>query len=182
LVTTCGDDTWLIDSPIESWVNGWVKLNAGQEVPMRVLNTPEMLKRLSEGIKSKTLHPVDRAGLLTDAYALVKAGHMSPEALIQLAAAYVDEDSYVVWQGLSEVLNGLDTIMSDDEKMSVNCRKSALLSGSISNRMLPGSVASTQIMLPLSKLLEIFIIANSIFLTLVRPEHFERDDHFLVQS
>jgi puromycin-sensitive aminopeptidase len=98
----------------------WVKLNAGQQVPMRVQLTPEMIKHLSAGIKSKTLPPCDRAGVLTDSYALVKAGRMSPESLMLLLSSYKNEDSYIVWQGLSDVLGGLETVMSDDEKMSAN--------------------------------------------------------------
>ena len=100
--------------------DSWIKLNAGQEVPMRVLNTPEMIRRLSVAIKSKTLPPCDRAGLLSDGYALVKAGHMSPETLLTLVAAYETEDSYIVWEGLASVLGGLDTVLSDDETIAAN--------------------------------------------------------------
>ena len=101
---------------------GWVKLNAGQEVPMRVLCTPTMLARLGEGIKSKSLSPCDRAGLLTDAYALVKAGRMQPETLIKLLANYVAEDEYIVWQGIAGILVGLDTLTSDDADMNANLK------------------------------------------------------------
>lgn len=103
----------------------WVKLNAGQEVPMRVLPGPEMLKRLSAGIANKTLGPIDRAGLLNDSYALVKAGHMKPEALIELLANYKDEDNYIVWESLASVLGGLETVLSDDEEMCNCLRKFA---------------------------------------------------------
>jgi puromycin-sensitive aminopeptidase len=102
--------------------NGWVKLNADQQVPMRVLPGPEMLKRLSAGIQEKTLGPVDRAGLLNDAYALVKAGHLAPESLIELLVNYKREDDYVVWLALSQVLGGLDAVLSDDAGMSSNFR------------------------------------------------------------
>jgi len=116
-MTLMREKTATITIPLAS-AGGWVKLNAGQEVPLRVLNSPEMLRRLAEGIKSKTLPPCDRAALLTDSYAFVKAGRMEPEALIKLIASYENEDSYIVWQGLAEVLGGLDTVMSDDEVMS----------------------------------------------------------------
>jgi len=105
--------------------DGWVKLNAGQEVPMRVQATPTMLERLAKGIVSKTLPPCDRAGLLSDAYALVKAGSMKPEDLIKLVANYKTEESYIVWQSLADVITGLDSVMSDDEKMSTNFEKFA---------------------------------------------------------
>lgn len=104
---------------------GWVKLNAGQEVPMRVLPTEEMLKRCELGIKSNAMHPSDRAGILTDAYALVKAGKMLPESLIKFLCAYKEETDYIVWEGIAGVLNGLDSILSDDEKMAAKFQEFA---------------------------------------------------------
>mmetsp|Transcript_42218 Transcript_42218/g.88662 ORF Transcript_42218/g.88662 Transcript_42218/m.88662 type:complete len:973 (-) Transcript_42218:176-3094(-) len=105
--------------------NGWVKLNAGQEVPMRVKLTTEMINRLGGGIKFQTLPAADRAALLTDSYALVKAGKMKPEPLLKLLSNYVNEDSYIVWCGISDILGGLDTVMSDDPAMSKNFKSLA---------------------------------------------------------
>jgi puromycin-sensitive aminopeptidase len=104
---------------------GWVKLNADQQVPMRVQPGQGMLERLSSGIREKTLGPIDRAGLLNDSYALVKSGHMSPEALIKLLVNYKEEDNYIVWEALSQVLGGLDAVLSDNEGMSLNLKKFA---------------------------------------------------------
>ena len=118
-MTFMREKTATITIPLSS-KDGWVKLNAGQEVPMRVLPTPAMVDRLGEGIRNKKLSPCDRAGLLTDAYALVKAGHMQPETLIRLLSNYLEEDEYIVWQGIGDVLSGLDTITSDDEEMNAN--------------------------------------------------------------
>lgn len=98
--------------------DGWVKLNAGQDVPLRVKMTPKMIERLSAGIRDKVLSPSDRAGILNDALALVKAGEMGPEALLKLLSSYATEDNYVVWEGIAAILGQLDTIMSDDEEMS----------------------------------------------------------------
>jgi puromycin-sensitive aminopeptidase len=117
-MTLMREKTATVTIPITK--GGWVKLNAGQEVPMRVLPSEEMLKRMAIAIQTKAMGPIDRAGLLNDAYALVKAGHMSPESLIQLMGNYKDEDAYIVWQGLSSVLHGLDSIVSDDEAMSAS--------------------------------------------------------------
>ena len=113
-----------VEVPLSS-PNGWVKLNAGQEVPMRVLPTSTMIERLSEGIQNKTLPICDRAALVTDGYALVKSGHMKPEDLIKLLSSYTNEDAYIVWQGLGDVLSGLDTITQDDEAMNANFKKFA---------------------------------------------------------
>jgi puromycin-sensitive aminopeptidase len=96
----------------------WVKLNAGQEVPMRVLPTEEMLRRLALGIQDKSLGEIDRASLLSDAYALVKAKHMRPESLIRLLGNYKNEDSYIVWESLASVLCGLKAILSEDANIS----------------------------------------------------------------
>ena len=94
----------------------WVKLNAGQEVPMRVQYTEEMLTRLSSAVTKKELAAADRVGLIMDAYALVKAGQkMTPEALIKVLAAYKQEDDCVVWQGLADALGGLESVLSEDE-------------------------------------------------------------------
>lgn len=35
----------------------WVKINAGQHTLMRVLYTPEMMKRLERGVRDRTLMP-----------------------------------------------------------------------------------------------------------------------------
>ena len=101
----------------------WVKLNAGQDVPMRVKLTPTMIERLGVGIKSKTLPAADRAALLTDSYALVKANKMEPENLIKLLSNYTDEDDYIVWSGIADILGGLDSITSDDAAMSKNFKE-----------------------------------------------------------
>merc|ERR1719469_1264058 len=108
------EKTVTIEVPLAN-EEGWVKLNAGQEVPMRVINTTAMIQRLATGIKSKALPICDRAGLITDAYALVKAGHMPPEDLIRLLANYTEEEEYIVWQGLSDVLRGLKSIINAND-------------------------------------------------------------------
>jgi len=115
------EKTATVTIPIESKTD-WVKLNAGQEVPMRVHYSDEMLTRLSKAIESKELSsPADRVGLVTDAYALVKANKiLSPESLMKLLVGYKDEDDCVVWQGLSSALLGLSSVLSADEKINTN--------------------------------------------------------------
>jgi len=112
------EKTATITIPIKS-KSDWVKLNAGQEVPMRVHYSEEMLTRLSKAVATKELSsPSDRVGLVLDAYALVKANQiLSPGSLIKLLAGYKDESDYVVWQGISSALSGLDSVLSADEKI-----------------------------------------------------------------
>jgi len=123
-ITLMREKTVTIEIPLSS-PRGWVKLNAGQEVLMRVNNTPTMIERLADGIKSKSLPTCDRAGLVVDAYALVKAGHMKPESLIQLLSNYTNEDDYIVWNGLSDVLLGLRKLTENDNEMNANFKKLA---------------------------------------------------------
>jgi len=116
-ITFLREDTATIVIPLNG-PEGWVKLNAGQDVPMRVSYTSCMLKRMAIGIKTRTLGVSDRAGLLGDAYALVKAGGMKPEDLIILLSHYSGETDAVVWGAISGVLSGLTMIMSDDQVMN----------------------------------------------------------------
>lgn len=89
----------------------WVKLNAGQHVPMRVAY--DDVGGLAKAVASGALGPEDRAGLLLDGYALAKAGHprMTPAALVTLVGAYRDEDHATVWEALETVLVGLDKLL-----------------------------------------------------------------------
>jgi puromycin-sensitive aminopeptidase len=123
-VTFMREKTATVTIPLSS-KDGWVKLNAGQDVPMRVKLTSEMIERLGAGIRLKTLPASDRAALLTDSYALVKAGQVKPESLIKLLSNYSDEDSYIVWSGIAEILGGLDSVLGDDEAMSASFKQFA---------------------------------------------------------
>ena len=70
------EKTATITIPIKS-KSDWIKLNAGQEVPMRVHYSEEMWTRLSKAVaNSEVSSPSDRVGLILDAYALVKANHL----------------------------------------------------------------------------------------------------------
>lgn len=112
------EKTATITVPLNS-KSDWVKLNAGQEVPMRVHYSEEMLTRLSKAVATKELSsPSDRVGLVLDAYALVKANQiLSPGSLMKLLSGYKDESDYVVWQGISSALSGLDSVLSADENI-----------------------------------------------------------------
>ena len=57
------------------------------------------------------LPPEDRIGLLSDTYALCKAGHMPPPQLIDLLSAFATEDNDKVWTALSVALQGLARVV-----------------------------------------------------------------------
>lgn len=115
------EKTATITIPLQSTTD-WVKLNAGQEVPMRVHYSEEMLARLSKSVERNELSsPADRAGLIMDAYALVKAKKMlSPESLMKLLVSFKDEIDCVVWKGIASAVGGLNSVLSADEKIQTN--------------------------------------------------------------
>jgi len=115
------EKTATITIPLKS-KSDWVKLNAGQEVPSRVQYSDEMLNRLSKAVAKKELtSAADRVGLISDAYALVKANQiLSPESMIRLLAGYKGESDYIVWGGISSALGGLNSVLSADQKIHLN--------------------------------------------------------------
>jgi hypothetical protein len=54
----------------------WVKLNLGQDVPLRVLYPAPLLRNLQAAIRAKELGESDRAALILDAFSLAKNGSM----------------------------------------------------------------------------------------------------------
>lgn len=87
----------------------WVKLNFGQHVPIRVLYPPSMLERLTAGLKD--IPAEDKIGLLSDSYALCKAGYLDPLQLVKLLKGFQGEDNDKVFAELATVLGGLDRIV-----------------------------------------------------------------------
>jgi len=56
-----------------------------------------------------------------DAYALVKANKiLSPESLMKFLVGFKEEDDCVVWKGLSSTIDGLNSVLSADEKIQKN--------------------------------------------------------------
>lgn len=53
----------------------------------------------------------DRASIVTDAYALVRAGRMGADQLVRLLPAYKEEDNSTVWKALDAVLLGLNKVV-----------------------------------------------------------------------
>ena len=89
----------------------YLKINAGQQALVRVAHSTEMATRLQSALRAKDLGPVDRAGLLLDAYALAKAGYGSLEVVVQLLKALRNEDHPTVWSAISGVISGLQLLL-----------------------------------------------------------------------
>ena len=93
----------------------WLKINAGQKALVRVAHSSTMISRLQPAISSNALAAEDRAALLLDTYALMKAGSdaVPPEAIVELLKAYHSEENYSVWTAIAGILSGLKLLMEN---------------------------------------------------------------------
>mmetsp|Transcript_8511 Transcript_8511/g.35009 ORF Transcript_8511/g.35009 Transcript_8511/m.35009 type:complete len:932 (+) Transcript_8511:189-2984(+) len=74
----------------------WVKLNAGQFVPLRVKYPRRMIPALAQAVRDHKMPEEDRVGLLSDAAALAKAGVVDATALLEILGAFAAEQSETV--------------------------------------------------------------------------------------
>jgi len=106
----------------------WIKLNGQQHVPMRMNYSPvesETFDGFVDAIHSHNMPGTDRAGMLLDAYALVKAGMMDPGALIKLLSAYSNETSAPVFSCIEDILTGLNKLLMQNRELETKFTKFA---------------------------------------------------------
>jgi len=84
-------------------------LNFGQHAPIRVLYPAGMLARLAKNVPN--LPAGDKIGLLSDSFALCKAGLLDPVQLVQLLGGFQGETNDKVWAELMACLDGLDKLV-----------------------------------------------------------------------
>lgn len=83
----------------------WLKVNAGQHVPLRVKYPAAMYPLLARhAIKDRESSAADRIGLVSDAAALSRAGKLSTEQYLEILFAYEDESEPTVVSTLVSVL------------------------------------------------------------------------------
>ncbi|GAQ88892.1 aminopeptidase M1 [Klebsormidium nitens] len=92
--------------------DSWLKLNRAQTGIYRVNYTPDLWKALAGAVKSLALPPVDRLGVISDAFALSKAGVLRTSQTLELLLSYANETDYTVWNQLSGDFGELDSILS----------------------------------------------------------------------
>lgn len=92
-----------------------VKLNMGQSGFYRTIYDEPQIKALSKQIKAGKLGPLDRMGLLSDAFETAKAGYSSSVAALQLLQNYQDEDNNAVWDVISGGLGSIRVVMDDHD-------------------------------------------------------------------
>ena len=90
----------------------WIKLNAGMQGYYRVEYEEALLKPLLAAVASKALGPLDRFNLVTDTFALVRAGRKSATVFLDLLAACAGEDNYNVWLELDSGVGTLSNCLA----------------------------------------------------------------------
>jgi puromycin-sensitive aminopeptidase len=99
-VVTGPEATIEVDDDIE-----WVLANAGGHGYYRTSYTPELLGRLLDRLDKLT--PLERYGLIDDAWAHVVAGDMGIGDYLEMLRRFADETEYAIWEA---IVTSLDEI------------------------------------------------------------------------
>ena len=97
---------------------GWFKLNVGQSGFYRVNYTSKQWNKLAAVMApGGPLSTVDRLGVVSDVFAIGKAGYANITVALDLVGNFAafGEDNYVVWQELSEQLSALCGLYSNED-------------------------------------------------------------------
>lgn len=94
----------------EADTNAWVKVNFGQTGFFRVNYDQKGWQRLAVGVSE--LPEIDRLGLQSDAFAMVKAGHLPATRYLELLTAYRTEKSFTVWRDIITNLAELEDLLT----------------------------------------------------------------------
>jgi len=115
---TESDKIHLLDTPQKSWkidTSGTPKFNTDQ-TGFYLTNYPtSYLNKLGTRVKKGDFGPVDRLGLLNDAFQIAKAGFKPTTDALKLLEHYEQEDNPVVWDVISGQLGSIRKIMENDE-------------------------------------------------------------------
>ncbi|KAI5404022.1 variant 2, AP-1 complex subunit mu-1-like [Lathyrus oleraceus] len=103
----------LLGSPIAEDNKSWIKLNVDQAGFYRVKYDELLAAKLRYAIEKQLLSPSDRFGVLDDTYALCMARKESLTSLLNLMAAYREEDDYTVLSNLISISQKVQRIAAD---------------------------------------------------------------------
>lgn len=90
----------------------WIKVNAAESSFVRVIYPKSLYTQLEKPLEEGVLSPVDRMGIVRDAFDGAEAGLLSTDFALQLARSYRKETSYIVWVALIGRLAKIANILS----------------------------------------------------------------------
>ena len=91
------------------------KLNHQQSGFYRAIYDQPHLQRLAKHVKNKKMGPIDRLGLLADAFEAAKAGFLDTTAALAFMETYQAEDNSAVWDVMVANLAGIRAVMNDED-------------------------------------------------------------------
>lgn len=100
--------------PLAAGADGYM-LNHERSGFYRTVYNKEHLDTLAKLVANGTMSPLDRLGLLSDAFEGAKAGYSSTVDALQLLESYKDEDNSVVWDIIAANLGAIRGLMNDEE-------------------------------------------------------------------
>ncbi|GMH77500.1 hypothetical protein TL16_g07430 [Triparma laevis f. inornata] len=108
-----------VEKKIKSLIdtNTYFKINSGQFGFFRVNYSVKQWEKLGEVMVPGKLSTIDRLGLISDCFALGKAGYIPVTVPLNLVKSFGDIaelDEYVIWQELSEQMRGLAALYKDE--------------------------------------------------------------------
>jgi puromycin-sensitive aminopeptidase len=103
-----------VQLPRPSGGDTWFKVNPSQTGFFRVNYSEEDWQRLIPAISALTLPAADRLGIQNDAYALSKAGLLSINQFLNIAAAYENETDASVWSDLTSNLRDIELLVAEE--------------------------------------------------------------------
>lgn len=90
------------------------KLNEGQSGFYRVIYDKEQINVFSDRVIAGELAPLDRLGVLSDAFESAKAGYSSTLDALHLLESYKEEDNSVVWDAIATNIGAIRSLMNDE--------------------------------------------------------------------
>lgn len=88
------------------------KVNLGESGFYRTAYSKELLDKLHEIVKNKTLPVIDRFGIVRDLFALSEAGIIPTTDALEFLSAYKNEDNYTVWVEIASGLIHLEQLLA----------------------------------------------------------------------
>lgn len=76
---------------------GWIKINASEGSFSRTDYPAKYLHLLKSPIENKKLEPIDRLGIIRDAFDIAESGNLATHEALRLSLDYINEDDFTIW-------------------------------------------------------------------------------------